>query len=216
MNRIYFICLLLVMNSSRISAQFNIEEIKSLVQNNIIAFQLYTIISDKFVVDENNLLKSEYFNGNGINLLLEGQKMQLQFEVKLNQDLFFPDTSFVLYEVIRDKTIFKDSISGNGLIIPIPILIPNSNLKYLVAINKYDRRAIFISGNYFLNGIAQYFNSSMIEKDLVWFISLKLFNKGNIKIRQIKQRKEMWKIIFENDIKALIIPKSSPDMMYYK
>tara|TARA_R100000951_G_scaffold96821_3_gene86270 strand:- start:64 stop:717 length:654 start_codon:yes stop_codon:yes gene_type:complete len=211
------VSILIVFLYSSSSAQFSSVEIKNLVQNNIISYQIVQLVESNIESSGKEVLKSERFSGDWINLLMKGQKSQLLMDMKEVSDKPFPDTNYRLYSINIDKFIFEDSISGNGLLVSIPNYYSVLDSPYLIAVHNSERKILFISGGFFKTQISDYFQ--IVNNDsLVRYLRFKLYSSKLTGFEVVAETNKEWVVNAkdENNSEVVVrIPKKTPDIIEF-
>jgi hypothetical protein len=208
--RLIFFCLFI---HSAAFAQYSMEDLKMLVQNNIVTFHISKLVNEEISVYDNKKFLKSNFKGSTLNTFMEGQKMELKLNI-IPSSFTFPDTNYILYEVKLDKFQFRDTLEGVSLIFNLAYYCFNYSHKYLIAKHKKKDKMLFISGNCFKNKIVSYFPSEMSEKEVFFFLQLKFYSYG-AKILSIKSKRKKWIVeySYENSpmTKTMSVLKDNPD-----
>lgn len=212
---IFFI---LFMPFFKLSAQYDILEIKSMVQNNIMLFHISNILEKQIETDKLGNLKNKTFSGDWINLLMEGQKMDLNISVRKIDSIQFYNNQYCLYEIKVNNLHFIDRDKSKSLLLTLPSYYFNQNSRYLIGTHKSKKEILFISGQFYKNEIGEYFNKITTTQILIDFLKLKLFSIGASEFKVIKETKRKWYVSYcdeKSELKKITVLKTNPDKIIF-
>ncbi len=195
--------------------QLNISPLKMEIQNNIISYHIFALAQSSYEPNDEQLLLDN-FKGGRFDNLMRGQKLELIMNFMPSEFTKFPDSNYLLFELSINNFYFVDSNTMNSILLSTPLPYDE---KYLVAINKVTSEIIYISGNFFINYIIDFFPQPLTKESISNFLYLKLFNQNLTEISSIKNRNKSWIVeckLQSNSIKV-VIPKKNPDKLkiYY-
>ncbi|RYE54539.1 MAG: hypothetical protein EOP48_12100 [Sphingobacteriales bacterium] len=109
---------------------------------------------------------------------------ELEISLRKRNDKF-PDTSFVMFEVVKKLGLYLcDKVVLDGKLFPFEV-----DRRMLIAVNKRTNQVIFISGNFFLQDIRNYFNFKNGVEDFQRYLKFRYFMYGVDEAVFIKRRK---------------------------
>lgn len=160
--------------------------LESQVSNNVLLYRLLV---------NHEQLKSGEFTGDGFlkphsglmyYLPPSGARLKLEFT---RSAITFPDSSFVLYEVLKSGDIYDlDSILLESELPPV-----QNDKKFLVAYDSTAAQVLFLSGNFFLTDYSQYFRQAD-QQQALWYLRIKYFYLDNL-----------LRIVFLNETKGFFL-----------
>lgn len=170
-------------------AQYSFGEVRSMVQNNIIAYHISELANKKIELTKDGHVRNEYYKGDWINVLMSGQKgiLKMNFQALSTK---FPNENIELYEVMKKGFHFLDTLSGKELLLQLPDHHFKDDSKYLIGVEENKKGILFISGNFFKTRISQYFID--LPKGMDSFLRFKLYNLGVNKVEKLGEDEESY------------------------
>ena len=183
-----------LLNVGYASGQYDSVEVRDMVQNTIVSYHIAKLIEEGIEVKNDEFLSSELFKGDWINMLMQAQKSILDFDLKQSSNFNFPDTNYVIYEVVKKGMGFSDSAGGKDVLIPLPHNYFPYDTHYLLAVNKYEDGIIFISGSFFKTNFSSYFPPKMKQEEFIKYAHLKLYFLNIDKVNKLKESIKCWRV----------------------
>jgi len=188
--------------------------IKNLVSKNILIYRMYYLhnyVKSEYL--EHNFLQNRYVHKRLFSYLPD-DNCKLNIHIT-RAKVFFPDSNYVLYEVIKDQ----DSYHCDSYILDQDLFPYNNNDdKFLIAFNiKDDYNILYLSGNFFQDRFFSFFENSnlSIKKNILNYLELRLFSLDYLSIDYYKATRKYYyyTITLSNTVNKIKVKveKTNPD-----